>query len=393
MKLCCVLLSHFAWRCELQRRPDLAGRPAVITCASGSRKTVFDYSPGIDGVEQDMPLQQALSRQSETVILQADMAFYREIFGRVMDRLEQVSPLVEGNLPGDIYIGCDGLDRLYPEERLLIQAVRRALPETFEARFGIADGKFPARLMAMAVAPGAFKSAAFGDIAAGIADLSCDVLPVSPKIKSRLRDFGLRRLGQVATLTRPQLEAQFGPEGRRIWELACGRDDTPLYPRLREESIEESTLLPAPAISLEVIMLAVEALLGRAFARFGPARVGIRCVELWSRTAGGEYWQKAVHFKEPAMTAAGALKRIRQVVEYCVQPGPVEELGLKVVRLGRPGGHQGSIFTEVRSSDKLESDIQQLELRMGTPPLFRVEEVEPWSRIPERRYTLIPLGR
>lgn len=393
MKLCCVLLSHFAWRCEVLRRPDLAGRPAVITCAEGSRKTVFDYSPEITGVTRDMPLQQALSRQREAVIIQADMACYREVFERILDELERVSPLVEGNMPGDIYIGCDGLGRLYPDDRALVTAVRQAVPEAFGARFGIADGKFPARLMAMAVAPGAFQSATPGDIAAGIADLPCDVLPVSLKIKSRLRDFGLRTLGQVGALERPRLEAQFGPEGRRLWELARGRDDTPLYPRLLEESIEESTLLPAPATSLDVLLLAVEALLGRAFTHFGDGRGGIRCVELWSRTAGGEYWQKAVHFKEPAMTAPVALKRIRQVMEYCLQPGPVEELGLKVVRLGRPGGHQGSIFTEVRSSDKLENDIQQLELKMGAPPLFKIEEVEPWSRIPERRYTLIPLGR
>jgi DNA polymerase-4/protein ImuB len=38
------------------------------------------------------------------------------------------------------------------------------------------------------------------------------------------------------------LQAQFGPEGRRIKQLACGYDDTPLYPRLSEEMVEESTV-------------------------------------------------------------------------------------------------------------------------------------------------------
>ena len=66
---------------------------------------------------------------------------------------------------------------------------------------------------------------------------------------------------------------------------------------------------------------------------------------------------------------------------------------MKIIRLGRPDGRQSSIFTEVRSSDKLTSDIKQLELKMGAPKLFRVKEVEPWSRIPERRYTLTPLSR
>jgi DNA polymerase-4/protein ImuB len=34
-----------------------------------------------------------------------------------------------------------------------------------------------------------------------------------------------------------------------------------------------------------------------------------------------------------------------------------------------------------------------LEFRLGGPQLYRIKEVEPWSRIPERRYALIPLSQ
>ncbi|MDV2990312.1 MAG: hypothetical protein P3T54_09250 [Dehalogenimonas sp.] len=392
MKLCCLLLPNFPFRCETLRQPELAGRPAVVTYSVGSQKLVLDHSPGLKGVERAMPLQQALSRQRELAIVQADMAHYRGIFDIVLDRLEQVSPLVEGSVLGDIYIGCGGMERLYPDDRALVQVARQTVPADFEVRCGIADGKFLSRLMALNNSSDGFEKAA-GDIAGLLKDMSCDLLPVSLKSKSRLHDFGLHTLGQLTALSRPQLEAQFGPEGGLIWKLARGRDNTPLYPRLSEETIEESTSLPSPVTSLEVLLLAVESLLIRAFGRFGTRGCGVRCIELWSRTSAAEYWQKTVHFKEPAMTVAAALRRVKQVIENCPQPGPVEELGMKVVRLGRPGGQQSSIFTEVRSSDKLESDIQQLELKMGAPQLFKVKEVEPWSRIPERRYTLTPLSR
>ena len=93
------------------------------------------------------------------------------------------------------------------------------------------------------------------------------------------------------------------------------------------------------------------------------------------------------------MTCKAAMTRINQVMENCPQPGPVEELGMKITRIGRPDGRQSSIFTEVRSGDKLAADIKQLELKVGAPQLFKIKEVEPWSRIPERRFTLIPLNR
>ncbi len=392
MKLLCVLLPHFPLRCEILKRPELEGRPAAVTYAVGSQKLLLDYSPGLAGLERDMPLQQALSRQGEMELLQADMPHYWNVFNGVLDALERVSPLVEGSTLGDIYLGCDGLEMLYPGDENLAAAVRRAIPPAFEARIGIAGGKFPASLAAQGSPSDSYR-ALIDNIADYLKDLPCDLLPVSLKSKARLHDFGLHTLGQVSALPPSKLEAQFGPEGRQIWQLAVGQDDAPLYPRLSEEMVEESTTLPSATETLDILLMAIESLLGRAFARVGGRGAGIRCIELWSRSILSEHWQKVVHFKEPAMNGKTALTRIKQVMENCPQPGPVEELGMKITRMGFPDGRQSSIFTEVRSSDKLESDIKQLELKVGAPQLFKIKEVEPWSRIPERRFTLIPLSR
>ena len=392
MKLLCVLLPHFPLRCEILKKPELENRPAAVTYSVGSQKLLLDFSPGLTGLERDMPLQQALSRHGDLELLHADMPHYWSVFNGILDAMEKISPLVEGSALGDIYIGCDGLEMLYPRDGDLAAAVRRAIPPAFEARIGIAAGKFTSCLAAQGGQADGYR-ALTGDIALDLKDLSCDLLPVSLKSKARLHDFGLHTLGQVSALPLSKLEAQFGPEGRQIWELAVGRDDTPLYPRLSEEMIEESTTLPSATETLGILIMAIESLLGRAFARVGGRGAGIRCIELWSRSILAEHWQKTIHFKEPAMTAKTALTRISQVMENCPQPGPVEELGMKITRMGFPDGRQSSIFTEVRSSDKLESDIKQLELKLGAPQLFKVKEVEPWSRIPERRYTLIPLSR
>ena len=70
-------------------------------------------------------------------------------------------------------------------------------------------------------------------------DLSCDVLPISMKSKNKLRDFGLRTLGQMVALAPGPLLSQFGPEGKRIRELARGYDATPLIPALRRKNRRE----------------------------------------------------------------------------------------------------------------------------------------------------------
>jgi DNA polymerase-4/protein ImuB len=392
MKILCVLLPHFPLRCELIRHPALIEQPVMVTYTVGSEKLILDFSPELQGIQRDMPLQQALSIHGDMELLHADVLHYWLVFNKLLDALEKKSPLVEGTELGNIYIGLDGLHLLYPDDTDLVSAALEALPAIFDVHLGIAEGKFPAYLAALHSPSGGYK-VFIGDIALYLKDLSCDLLPISLKSKERLHTFGLHTLGQVTELSPGPLQAQFGTEGKRLWELANGIDETPFYPRMTEEIIEESTTLSSITTSLDVMLVAIEVMLSRAFVRFDSKGMGIRRINLWTRSWLAEHWEHNINFKEPAMTTKSALSRIKQVMENTPQPGPVEQLGMKITGLGRQHGKQKSLFTEVRAKDHLMDDIKQLEFRLGGPQLYRMMEVEPWSRIPERRYALKPLSQ
>ena len=392
MSILCILLPHFQISCEKLKHPDLAARPVIITAAAGSQKVVMDYSPELKGLQREMPLQQALALHSEAELIHADVHYYWSVFNEILDALDERSPLVEGTDLGEVYIGLDGLQLLFETDDILVEAINAAVPAVFNAQLGIGENKFMAYLAASHSVPGSYKKLA-GDTASFLKDLNCDLLPVSLKSKEKLHNFGLHQVGQVAALTPGPLQAQFGPEGMRIWELANGRDDTPLYPRLIEETIEENTTLPSVTALLEVMMVGIEGMLSHAFTRFEPKGMGIRSVNLWTRSWMGEYWEKTIQFKEPAMHTKTALSRIKLIMENSPQLGPVEQMGMKITGLGRPNGRQKSLFTSVRAKEHLLDDVKQLEFRLGGPQLYRIKEVEPWSRIPERRYALIPLSQ
>ena len=395
MRILCVLLPHFPLMCEIWRRPDIRDVPAVVLQskdAAGSPKLVLDYSPGLDGLERDMPLQQALARHGGVELLHADMPRYRVIFNGILDALEERSPLVEGADLGWAYLGLDGMQLIYPDDDVLVKAVREAIPGVFTVQMGIAGGKFPAYLAARRSPPGGCEILT-GDIAPYLRDLPCDVLPVSLKSRGKLRGFGIHTLGQLAALPPGPLQAQFGPEGQRLGELARGEDATPLYPRLTEEAIEESAALASVTVALEAILVAVEGMLVRVFTRTGRAGLGIRSLTLWTRTWDAESWERDIQFKEPAMDLPAAIRRVKRVLEDYPQPGPVEQVGIKINRLGYPRGRQKSLFADIRAQDHLFEDIRQLEFRLGNPQVYKVKEVEPWSRIPERRYALMPTNR
>jgi hypothetical protein len=95
-----------------------------------------------------------------------------------------------------------------------------------------------------------------------------------------------------------------------MWELSNGHDETPLYPCLTEEVIEESMTLSTTTATLDVLM-AIEAMLSRSFTKLEQKRMGMRRINLWTCTWMGEHWERNINFKEPAMNNKTAISRIK----------------------------------------------------------------------------------
>ena len=401
MKILCILLPHFPLRCEMQRNSVQRGRPVIILQSkdeASSQKTVLDFSPELTRLQCGMDLQPSLSLYGEVELIQADFPYYHRVFNGILDRIEAKSPVVEGAELGCIYVGLDGLELLYKDEADLIRSISDAISITrplqslavssFMARFGVADGKFLAYLRA------AYYHCSYTSGNRGspfcLSDLPCDVLPVDMETKAKLRAFGIHTLGQITELALGPLQAQFGPEGKRLFGLAGGHDDTPLLPRSTQETIEASATLASVTVSMQNIQAIFESLLSRTFKNLKER--GIRSLTLWTRGWNGEHWEKSLQFKEPALEVNSTMRRVKLTLENYPQPGPVEQVGIEITRLGYGSGRQSSLFSDVRAKEHLLEDIKQLDFRLGKHQIFRVQEAEPWSRIPERRYTLNPLS-
>ncbi|MGE3597021.1 MAG: DNA polymerase Y family protein, partial [Dehalococcoidia bacterium] len=118
MRTACVVIPRFPLAVELMAQPELCGRPVVIGGAPEERKAVVVCSPEAEreGVRRGMPLRQARARCRDAIFLEARPSLYRDHFDRMLDALEQVSPLVEGAGLGRAYVGLDGLRGLFGDE-------------------------------------------------------------------------------------------------------------------------------------------------------------------------------------------------------------------------------------------------------------------------------------
>ena len=130
----------------------------------------------------------------------------------------------------------DGLEALYGGEENLVKALLDAVPQYLQPRAGVGQGKFPAMVAAMSSEPLEASWVPEG-AAKFLAAKPVSLRPVSGAALKALRRFGLHTLGQVAAMRPAHLADQFGPEGLLSWNLAHGRDDSPLIPIKYHETI------------------------------------------------------------------------------------------------------------------------------------------------------------
>ena len=392
MRVACILIPHYAVQVEVRRSPDLQGKPVVLVHSKGSKRIIFDASPRATGVFPGMALSTALGHCQEAVLLDADLPLYQNTSNKLLDALSNVSPVIEDGGDGLVYADVHGLSEMYGGEARMVTALLQAVPSGFAPQVGIGDGKFSAYV---ATTRARYHGAAQvpEDARAYLADEPVSVLPVSFKTITRLHSFGLDHLGQIADVGLGPMQAQFGREGRFMWELSMGVDERPLAPRRNQEAVMEYLEFPSPSATLPSLLLAVEVLLGRIFSLAQMRGRYVRSVTLEGDCEESSSWQKSVSFREAIGSKERVFKVLSGSLDSVVLPHPLIGLRLTLGGITGESGEQGSLFTDVRQRDQLKVAMAQMEERLGTrPPVYVVREVEPWSRIPERRHALIPFA-
>ena len=158
MRVACVLVTRLRAKVEMRRRPDLEDRPAVIVGRCRGSPVVVDCFPAAAGVAVGMTPEQALSRQPDGILLEADEAACRREFRR-QAALQGVSDRVEGAELGTAYVGLDGLEAMYGGEARPATALLNAVPQDLAPRGVWARPSFPHTSPPAAPGPWARRSA------------------------------------------------------------------------------------------------------------------------------------------------------------------------------------------------------------------------------------------
>ena len=336
-----------------------------------------------------MTVQQALGLSPDAVIVPPDPVLYRNVWDTVLSALDDISPEVEDEEVGRAYLNASGLQSLYRDEQALGRCTLNAVKAAsgLDAATGIAAGKFTAFAAAFAGCSGEPCVVPPGEEGAFLAPFDVGLLPVSAETNRRLRLLGIESIGEVAGFSLPELQSQFGFEGKRLWQLANGVDDAPLRPRRRQELLEASLSFEAPVAGIDVMIAASKQL----FSRLRLPLRGRATRELWlqAELVSGRAWAKQVVLREAVSEEARLSFILRSTLSNFPPPSAITSLSLRLGGLSGESGKQLALGERGRLQRQLEEAIRQLKARYGHSPIYRCVDVEPWSAIPEERQILV----
>lgn len=408
----CLWLPTFELRLELVRFPELDNTSvALLAPGDSTRRQVWQVSErGAEaGVRPGMLVSQAVGLCPSLTLLEPDPTHYDTATGDILGVLEGLSPVVEPSGRGRIFVGMDGLGRLYGSPRRQAERVLASLfdvippPLVAATRAGMAPGKFGAWVAAVSARPGEPRVVPEEKLPAFLAPHPVSALPVSDLMVQRLNRLGITTLGSLARFSRSALVAQFGQEGRAALVWARGERVDAVRPRHRPRPIRVSLDFSAPVGQADILRGTVERLVERGLAR--PARRGrsVQSVRLGGPLEGGGSWGVEAVLKQPAARKAPIVRPLLSRMLLSPPPRALEGLFLEFFEFGPPtsqeglfhrkdasGRDRGSLdMEEGRVPGALREAVRELKLRLGYSPLYRVVEVDPWSRIPERRHALL----
>ena len=390
MPVACALIPRFRLIAATAGSRETLARPAALAPEPGAAQLIGEVTEPAErfGLRAGMRMGEALSRCPELALIPPDLERAERSWEEALRRLEGIGAEVESGRAGEAFFEASGLSRLWGGIEGVLRRTREQLGKS--VRLGAGPGRFCAYVAA---------SSSSGIVPDGGAADFLEPLPVSllcgrlggdpeaDDLPNELERLGISTLGRLAGLPRDAVADRFGRLGLRAWRLARGEDD-PLRPRPVREAIAVELELPE-AVSGQQLERSLELLISRLLAHGARRGRTLRTLRLSARLAAGGGWRRQIALRR----ASADRDRLADALlpHLTLLPAPAATLRLEAVALGPETGEQLSLSSpEEQRRRRIAEAVRQTRSAAGADSVLRVLEVDPESRIPERREVLMP---
>jgi DNA polymerase-4 len=266
----------FCTTVEALLAPAHRTRPVAVAPPGAERAVVLALSAEARraGIERGMAVRQARKLCPDLVLIPPNLRLYARASSALHEILRAYAPVIEPRGYGHAFLDLTGTGRLFGSPADVAARVRREVRERL--RFPLSVGVAANKLVSQAViraerwnslpracrgggtADGRVEDGAlvvpFGIEAGFLAPHPLIVLPdLHPKVRSRLDDYQLDLIGEVAAIPEGALCTVFGAAGRTLRARAMGIDPRPVLPPERLAELSAAHILTTDTNDLGVL--------------------------------------------------------------------------------------------------------------------------------------------
>ncbi|MGD8402898.1 MAG: DNA polymerase IV [Anaerolineales bacterium] len=385
--VCTILhldLDAFYCAVEENQNPDLRGKAFAVGGNPSERGVVAScsYAARKFGVRSAMPMSRALRLCPGLIIMPSRHGMYSKVSKQVMQRLRELTPLVEQISIDEAFLDISDLNE--PPERIargLQAGIRDELH--LPSSIGIAPNKLVAK-----IATEVGKKAAKGDkppfaltvVPSGseaefLSPLPADMLwGVGPKTYARLSEVGIHTIGDIARWPEEQLVRMFGENGRDMARHARGQDERPVVTEREVKSVSQEVTFTRDVRddeSLEKTLVKLSAQVGRRLRKNELAgttiKLKIRWPDFTTLTRQVTLPGTTNNDNEIAETALGLLRKIRKSGQA------VRLIGVGISGIGKPMRQLELWGAEAEKERRLQEVLDELKEKYGDNAIKRGE--------------------
>jgi DNA polymerase-4 len=279
-------LDAFYASVEQRDNPELRGRPVIV---GGGVVLAASYEAKRLGVRTAMGGARALRLCPHAVVVPPRMSAYSEASKAVFEVFRDTTPLVEGPSIDEAFLEVGGLRKIAGSPELIAERLRGAVRERvgLPITVGVARTKFLAKVASGVAKPAGLLVVPPSGELEFLHPLPVERLWGVGKVTSaKLRDRGIRTVGQVAKLSESTLTAMLGrAAGRHLHALAHNQDPRPVRVGQRRRSIGAQRAIGWSTHTPDELEAVLAQLIDRVARRLRAAKRSCRTVVLRLRFA------------------------------------------------------------------------------------------------------------
>jgi DNA polymerase-4 len=376
-------LDAFYCAVEETYNPELRGKPFAVGGKPEERGVVAScsYAARRMGVRSAMPMGKALRLSPGMIIVPMRHHLYSDVSRQVMERLHQLTPLVEQISIDEAFLDISDV-REVPETvaNTLQSRIREELQ--LPCSLGIASNKMVAKIAtevgkSLALReikakgevkpPNALTVVPFGEEAAFLAPLPADMLwGVGPKTSARLTELGIYTIGDLAKWPEAELVRMFGENGRDLAQHSKGIDDRPIVTEHETKSISQEITYSKDVRDDAVLQKTLREMsteVGKQLRRNNLAgktiKLKLRWPDFTTLTRQTTLANPTDQDDEIERVALELLRTVRKPFQA------VRLIGVGVTGLGQPIRQLGLWDTNLEKERKLQEVVDELQEKYG----------------------------